>query len=126
MHGRRPGPAGRAVARRTCGVPGRRAWCGCTLLDGDLPPPEVQVPVRNRSGVVVAHGDLGYERWRILVEYEGRQHAEREQFRRDVERYSLLAAHGWLTLRFADVHLGRPHVVVDRVRSALLSRGARW
>jgi hypothetical protein len=33
-----------------------------SLLDSDLPPPEVQVPVRNRGGVVVAHGDLGYER----------------------------------------------------------------
>jgi len=29
-------------------------------------------------------------------------------------------------LRFADVHLARPGVVVDRVGRALLSRGARW
>jgi hypothetical protein len=37
-----------------------------------------------------------------------------------------MASAGWLTLRFADVHLHRPQVVVDRVRRALLSRGARW
>lgn len=97
-----------------------------TLVDSPLPDPEVQVPVLDRWGRVVVHGDLGYRRWKVLVEYEGRQHAERDQFRRDVDRYSLTAADGWLVLRFADVHLARPDVVVDRVGRALLSRGARW
>ncbi|MCU1619175.1 MAG: hypothetical protein JWR41_1181, partial [Modestobacter sp.] len=58
--------------------------------------------------------------------YEGRQHAEREQFRRDVDRYSLMAADGWLVLRFADAHLRRRTAVIDRVASALRSRGASW
>ena len=96
------------------------------LLDSPLPAPEVQVPVLDRWGRVLVHGDLGYRRWKVLVEYEGRQHAERDQFRRDVDRYSLTAADGWLVLRFADVHLARPGVVVDRVGRALLSRGASW
>ncbi|MCW2583543.1 MAG: hypothetical protein JWQ53_2333 [Klenkia sp.] len=97
-----------------------------TLVDSPLPDPEVQVPVQDRWGRVAVHGDLGYPRWKVLVEYEGRQHAGRDQFRRDVDRYSLTAADGWLVLRFADVHLDRPGVVVDRVGRALLSRGARW
>lgn len=97
-----------------------------SLLDSPLPDPELQVPVADRCGRVVAHGDLGYRRWKVLLEYEGRQHAEREQFRRDVDRYSLAAADGWLVLRFADQHLDRPWVVVDRVGRALLNRGARW
>jgi hypothetical protein len=54
----------------------------------------------------VTHGDLGYSRWKVLHEYERRQHADLEQFRRDVERYSLMAAGGRLVLRFAGQH---PH-----------------
>ncbi|HET6394223.1 MAG TPA: DUF559 domain-containing protein [Blastococcus sp.] len=71
------------------------------------------------------HADLGYPRWKVAVEYEGRQHAERDQFGRDVGRYSLMAADGWLTLRFAARHLGGPHAVVGRTRRALESRGWR-
>ena len=59
----------------------------------------------------------------MAIEYEGRQHAEAAQFGRDVDRYSLMAAGGWLVLRFAGRHLAGPAVVVERTRRALLSRG---
>lgn len=95
------------------------------LLDSDLPGPTPQVPVHDRWGRVVAHGDLGFEQWRVLLEYEGRQHAETEQFGRDIDRYSLMAADGWLVLRFAAAHVAVPEVVVERTRAALLSRGWR-
>jgi hypothetical protein len=93
------------------------------LLVSDLPQPEVQVPVHDRWGREVAHADLGYARWKVALEYEGRQHADSDQFGRDIERYSLMAADGWLVLRFARQHLGGPATVVDRTRRALLSRG---
>ena len=93
------------------------------LTTSGLPAPELQVAVHDRRGREVAHGDLGYSRWKILVEYEGRQHADVGQFGRDVDRYSLMAADGWLVLRFAGGHLGGPWTVVDRTRRALLSRG---
>jgi hypothetical protein len=47
------------------------------LLTSELPAPTPQVPVTDRWGRVVAHGDLGYSDWRVIVGYEGRQHAER-------------------------------------------------
>ncbi|RBY76773.1 hypothetical protein DQ238_16795 [Geodermatophilus sp. TF02-6] len=95
------------------------------LVTSDLPDPQQQVDVRDRWGRVVAHGDLGYEEWKVLVEYEGRQHAEPEQFGKDIDRYSLMAADGWLVLRFAARHAEFPTVVVDRTRRALTSRGWR-
>jgi hypothetical protein len=95
------------------------------LLASDLPEPEVAVPVFDRRGREVAHADLGYSRWKVALEFEGRQHAEPEQFGRDIERYSLMAADGWLTLRFAGRHLGGPWTVVERTRRALISRGWR-
>lgn len=94
------------------------------LTTSELPDPQAQLPVRDRWGRTVAHGDLGYEQWRILLEYEGRQHAEAEQFGRDVDRYSLMAADGWLVVRFANRHLNQ-WTVVERTRGALLSRGWR-
>lgn len=95
------------------------------LIASDLPDPQPQVPVHDRWGRVVAHGDLGYPEWRVLLEYEGRQHAEADQFDRDVDRYSLMAADGWLVLRFARRHIGGPTAVVGRTRTALLNRGWR-
>jgi hypothetical protein len=95
------------------------------LVTSDLPDPQPQIDVRDRRGRVVAHGDLGYEEWRVLLEYEGRQHADPEQFGKDIDRYSLMAADGWLVLRFAARHAESPTVVADRTRRALMSRGWR-
>jgi hypothetical protein len=94
--------------------------------DSDLPDLEVQVPVHDAREDLLLHADLGYSRWKVAVEYEGRQHAEVRQFGLDIDRYSLMAANGWLVLRFGTGHLGRRATVLDRVAGALLSRGARW
>jgi len=94
------------------------------LISSDLPDPQPQVPIKDSRGRNVAHGDLGYEEWRVLLEYEGRQHAEGDQFGRDIDRYSLMATNGWLVLRFAKRHLG-PATIVGRTRGALISRGWR-
>jgi hypothetical protein len=96
------------------------------LTESELPDPRPQVPVFDRRGREVAHADLGYEEWKVALEYEGRQHAETKQFGRDLERYSLMAAGGWLLLRFGAPHLHRRSAVIDRVAGALRSRGARW
>jgi hypothetical protein len=93
------------------------------LLDSGLPEPTVQLPIVDRRGRQVACTDLGYARWKIALEYEGRQHADPAQFGRDVDRYSLMAADDWLVLRFAARH-GR-YAVGERTRCALVNRGWR-
>jgi hypothetical protein len=95
------------------------------LLVSDLPAPQLQVPILDRRGRAAVHADLGYPEWKVALEYEGRQHAERDQFGRDIDRYSLMAADGWLVLRFAARHMTGGFAVVDRTRRALLSRGWR-
>jgi hypothetical protein len=94
------------------------------VTTSDLPSPRAQIPIRDRWGVVRAHADLGFEEWQVALEYEGRQHAEAEQFGRDIDRYSLMAADGWVALRFARKQLSRA-VVLDRTRRTLVSRGWR-
>lgn len=103
----------------------RESWMRYWLLVSDLPDPDQQVPICDRWGRAVVHADLGYAEWKIAIEYEGRQHAEINQFGRDIDRYSLMAADGWLVLRFASRHVGGPTAIVDRTRRALLSRGWR-
>ena len=94
------------------------------VTTSDLPTPRAQIPIRDRGGVVRAHADLGFEEWKVALEYEGRQHADDGQFGRDIDRYSLMAADGWVTLRFAKRHLSSS-VVLDRTRRTLISRGWR-
>jgi hypothetical protein len=101
----------------------RESWMRYWLLASDLPTPVIQPPIHDRWGREVAHADLGYPAWKVALEYEGRQHADREQFDRDVDRYSLMAADGWLLLRFAARH--GSSAVVERTRRALMSRGWR-
>ena len=96
------------------------------LTASDLPDPTCQVPVRNAAGRVVLHADLGWEEWKVALEYEGRQHADREQFGRDLERYTLMAADGWLLLRFGERDLARRQRLLSRVAGALRSHGAAW
>jgi hypothetical protein len=117
----------RALTPQLTGLAGshQESFVRYWLLASDLPDPAVQIPVHDRWGREVAHADLGYEAWKVALEYEGRQHAEKAQFGRDIERYSLMGADGWLVLRFAASHAGSPMVVVDRTRRALLSRGWR-
>ena len=95
------------------------------VVDAGLPMPRIQIPIMDRWGRAVVHADLGYDEWKVGLEYEGRQHAEAKQFGLYIDRYSLMAADGWLTLRFAARHLVGPAAVVDRTRRALLSRGWR-
>ena len=94
------------------------------VVTSDLPEPQLQIPVRDRWGNVRAHADLGFEEWKVALEYEGRQHADADQFGRDIDRYSLMAADGWVALRFAHRHLS-PSVILDRTRRTLISRGWR-
>lgn len=96
------------------------------IVSSELPDPAPQCPIPDYAGRIVAHADLGYAQWRIALEYEGRQHAERRQFQRDLARYSLMASRGWLVLRFGEDDLDRRPRVLERVTDALRSRGARW
>ena len=82
------------------------------LLTSDLPDPSAADPDPRPPGARRRTRRPGLPRWRVALEYEGRQHAEHEQFGRDIDRYSLMAADGWLVLRFAGRHLGGPWTVL--------------
>ncbi|WFR73573.1 DUF559 domain-containing protein [Prescottella defluvii] len=65
---------------------------GIVLYRDDVPPDEVTT----RDGGRV---DMAWERWRVIVEYDGDHHFEPEQRNRDVERCNALEAAGWRVIR---------------------------
>ncbi len=86
-------------------------------------PAEPQCPVVDGDGRLIGHADLGFRKERVAVEYEGRHHAEGQQFDYDIDRYSRFAAAGWLVIRCGgrDLRDGCLALAV-RVRTALTSR----
>lgn len=89
------------------------------LTRNGVPAPEINAEVRLRGGVV--HPDLLWRDRRVLLEYEGDGHREREQFRYDVDRYELLRDAGWTVLRVTadDLRGPRAQSLIRRVRSLL-------
>ncbi|WP_170861113.1 DUF559 domain-containing protein [Trujillonella endophytica] len=89
------------------------------LHEADLPSPVLQQVVRDGSGFL-GRVDMAWPDQRVLVEFDGEVHREREVFVRDLRRQNGLVLAGWTILRFssADV-VGRPGEVVAAIRTAL-------
>lgn len=97
------------------------------LAGAGLPEPELNVGIHDAYGAFVARLDLFYRRYRVAVEYDGRQHASDEvQFRRDADRWDAIRDEGILHVRILSHHMrDRGRLAVSRVRKALVARGWR-
>jgi very-short-patch-repair endonuclease len=87
---------------------------------GRPPAPDLQHVVRDDAGRTLGRADLAWPERRVLVEFDGDVHRERDVFVGDLRRQNRLVAAGWTVLRFtsADV-LGRPDEVIAEIRRAL-------
>ncbi|MGY1669554.1 DUF559 domain-containing protein [Geodermatophilus sp. SYSU D00710] len=85
-----------------------------------LPDPVLQHVVRDDAGRQLGRADLAWPDRRVIVEFDGDVHRERDVFVGDLRRQNRLVAAGWTVLRFtsADV-LGRPDEVIAEIRRAL-------
>ncbi|TQK18189.1 hypothetical protein FBY40_0676 [Microbacterium sp. SLBN-154] len=92
-----------------------------------LPEPEVNHPVYDETGRLVAILDLAYPEYRVGLEYDGDHHRTDDgQYYRDIERLDALARLGWRHIRVTREHRGiRLSLVLSRVSDALLDRGWR-
>jgi very-short-patch-repair endonuclease len=84
-----------------------------------MPAPAPQFVVRDVDGIV-GRADLAWPEQKVIVEFDGDIHRERDVFVRDARRQNRLMAAGWTVLRFtsADV-FGRPDEVLAQIRRAL-------
>ncbi|MGA9869710.1 MAG: DUF559 domain-containing protein [Rhodococcus sp. (in: high G+C Gram-positive bacteria)] len=129
---KRSGSAGVALARRILPVVDggsespQESATRLLLVDAGLPTPSTQIPVIDANGRVFARCDIGWPRWKVVVEYDGVHHWTSERQRTwDIERYDRLEQAGWLVVRVNSEQLRlRPDQVVARVRAKLRLAGA--
>lgn len=95
------------------------------IVGAGLPKPSTQITVHNDWGFVLARIDLGWEQWRVGVEYDGAQHWTDPRIRaKDIDRVAELERRGWRIIRVsADLLRNRPDVLVGRIREALRAAG---
>lgn len=95
------------------------------LVAAGLPEPALNVDVHDADGRLLGRGDLVYEGWRVIVEYDGDHHrTDPDQYSRDLRRLDDLAAAGWRVIRVSKSSFFRDRQdVVRRVRSALERAG---
>ena len=99
------------------------------LVDAGLPRPTTQIIVYgNFAGRSYAKVDMGYEKFKVCVEYDGEQHwTDPQQYAYDIDRHAELLARGWLIIRVsAEILCCRPGVIVARACAALRAAGAEW
>jgi hypothetical protein len=101
----------------------KETWLRLLLVDARLPLPVTQIPV-NENWRLVAVLDMGWEKYKVAVEYDGDQHrSDRRQYVRDQRRLRKLKAMGWIVIRV--IAEDTPEDIIRRVRQALAARGYR-
>jgi hypothetical protein len=96
------------------------------LVLAGLPEPRVNVIIRGRDGGWRRRYDLAYEHLRLIIEYDGRQHAEdTQQWLTDIFRREELDLMRWrLVIVTSEGIYREPLRTLERVRDALLECGA--
>lgn len=92
-----------------------------------LPEPKVNHIVRDQAGEWVMRFDLSYLKFRVIVEYDGRQHADdAPQWEGDLERREMLDQAGWklVTVTAKGIYK-QPERTLARVVAALHAQGCR-
>lgn len=95
------------------------------VVSANLPEPTVNLPVFDGAGRMVRRLDLGYEDYKIAVEYDGRHHIDRQdQWRADLARREELERAGWRFVIVTAADLFRdPAGVIHRIALALRDAG---
>ncbi|WP_165908963.1 MULTISPECIES: DUF559 domain-containing protein [unclassified Rathayibacter] len=96
------------------------------VREAGLPAPEVNVEI-TVGGRLIAIGDLVFRRWKVLAEYDGRQHQTNDaQYARDRERSLALQLAGWIqvVVRADGLERDRARTVAE-IRAALMAHGWR-
>jgi hypothetical protein len=101
----------------------KETWLRLLLIDAGLPVPTTQIPALDGS-FPVAFLDMGWEEYKVAVEYDGDHHrTDRRRYAKDQRRLRKLEEMGWIVIRVIAEDM--PDDVVQRVRAALAQGGYR-
>jgi len=99
----------------------RETWLRLLIVRSGLPRPQTQIPVLDEYRQVVARVDVGWEDWKIAVEYDGEHHwTDRRQMTRDIRRTEQLAELGWIVIRVTAED--PPGAILHRIGKAVARR----
>jgi hypothetical protein len=99
----------------------KESWLRTVLVEAGLPRPETQIAVADDHGRPVFYLDMGWERLKIAVEYDGDHHrTRRSQYSYDIRRLEMLTRRGWIVIRVTADDSAED--IVRRVRDALARR----
>ncbi|WP_019181787.1 hypothetical protein [Microbacterium yannicii] len=92
---------------------------------GGLPEFELDVEIYDDRGTRLGITEFVHRETRTVIEIEGDHHrTDRQQWNRDIEKYTAYAANSWEVIRLTSSHVRGPHPrAVPIVREALLRRG---
>lgn len=94
------------------------------LVFARLPEPACNPDINDQLGRFVARCDLVYERYRVIVEYDGMWHRKTpEQRRKDRRRIAALEALGWTVIVITAEDFVAPRAIVHRVHRELVRNG---
>lgn len=90
------------------------------VVRAGFPEPEVNGPIVNRYGATIAHGDLVFREKKVILEYEGRHHADDErQFSIDIARLDELMEEGWRVIRVDKRLMAARATLFGKIETAL-------
>jgi hypothetical protein len=93
-------------------------------IDAGLPRPTTQIPIVEDQGRLVRMADMGWQQFMVVSEYDGDQHrTDRRQYTKDIRSLRKARSLGWIVDQV--VKEDRPADIVERARTALVSRGWR-
>ena len=97
------------------------------MVFAGLPEPVVNHIVFDARGAVSKRFDLSYPELKLVIEYDGRQHAESDrQWERDTARREEMDVEEWrlIVIRSRDIYV-QPLRTLERIVDAMRARGAR-
>lgn len=96
----------------------RETWLRLLIVRSGLPRPRTQIPVLDEYRQLVARVDMGWEDWKIAIEYDGEHHwTDRRQMARDIRRTEQLGELGWIVIRVTAEDT--PGTILHRVGKAI-------
>ena len=102
----------------------KEATVRCLIVAAGLPAPESNVDLFDDEGTFIGCGDLVYRILRLVIEYEGRQHAfDTQQFQRDIIRYARFRGNDVAYVQVTAAMMSSPRTVVETIHRAMVARG---
>jgi hypothetical protein len=102
----------------------QETWLRLLYIDAGLPTPTTQIPIVQGRGRLVRMADLGWEEFMVVSEYDGDLHrTNRRKYTNDIRSLRKARELGWIVDQV--IKEDRPTDIVERGRTALMSRGWR-